>query len=134
MLLNGACEPGRAGQVRAYWITWAIGLAWALWLARLTLLGRLGCFHRTRLGPSAGSINPGRAFMLALGGCEQQRQLLLFQRFFVLAVSVVAVFGQSRAKRGPKAGLSRATAVLQKPRFDSRLESRLVLVLIWVGI
>ena len=72
--------------------------------------------------------------MLALGGCEQQRQLLLFQRFFVLAVSVVAVFGQSRAKRGPKAGLSRATAVLQKPRFESRVESRLVLVLIWVGI
>ena len=39
--------------------------------------------------------------------------------FFVLAVSVVAVFGQSRAKRGPKAGLSRATAMLQKPRFES---------------
>ena len=54
--------------------------------------------------------------------------------FFVLAVSVVAVFGQSRAKRGPKAGLSRATAVLQKPRFESRVEFRLVLILIWVGI
>ena len=54
--------------------------------------------------------------------------------FFLLAVSVVAIFGQSRAKRGPKAGLSQATAVLQKPRFDSRLESRFVLVLIWVGI
>ena len=57
--------------------------------------------------------------MLALGGCEQQRQLLLFQRFFVLAVSVVAIFDQRRAKRGRKAGLSRATAVLQKPRFES---------------
>ena len=72
--------------------------------------------------------------MLALGGFEQQGQLLLFQLFFVLAVSVVAIFGQSWAKRGPKAGLSQATAVLQKPRFDSRLESRFVLVLIWVGI
>ena len=72
--------------------------------------------------------------MLALGGFEQQGQLLLFQLSFVLDVSLVAICGQSWAKRGPKAGLSQATAVLQKSRFDSRLESRFVLVLIWVVI
>ena len=53
------------------------------------------CFGRLRATGSA-------AFVLAF--------------FFVLAVSVVAIFGQSWAKRGPKAGLSQATAVLQKPR------------------